>query len=171
MMAGTADTVGVGGVRKRRRFHGGTWAQQFSHMIDRLAWAALPIEEFLVWRKATPRHRRRRRAEIWARFAQLREHPQTRSALIEKLRIVFTDAEIASLLARRLGLGSLDCALPPALRPPPRPCWGGPWNKTPWRRPSPLAWAIAGVGLPALAPSPTSLAAILSVSPSCRMTK
>jgi len=141
-MAGT-----VAGVRKRRRFVGGTPSQQFAHMIDRLAWVALPIAEFLVWRKATPGQRRRRRAEIWRRFGQLREHPQTRPALIERLAIVFTNAEIAALLARRLGLGSLDCALPPALRPPLRPRWGGPWNRTPWRRPSPLARAIAGVGV------------------------
>jgi hypothetical protein len=52
--------------------------------------------------------------------------------------------------------------LPVVLRrggPPPfPPRWGGPWDKTLWRRPSPLARAIAGIGLETLPPMPRDLA-------------
>jgi len=47
---------------------GGTPAQRFSHLFNRLAWCVVSTEEFLIWRHATPAERRRRRPEIWLRF-------------------------------------------------------------------------------------------------------
>ena len=55
----------------------------------------------------------------------------TRPALIVRLGFVFNPSEIDTLL-----------------RPSPSPSWqwAGQWDKTPWRRPSPLARVLAGVG-------------------------
>jgi hypothetical protein len=59
-------------------------------------------------------------------------------------------------------LSASGVLLPVVLRrrgPPPfPPRWGGPWDKTSWRRPSPLARAIAGIGLETLPPMPRDLA-------------
>jgi hypothetical protein len=145
--------------RKRKPAPGGTAAQQFAHFLDRLAWRALPTEEFLGWRHATPTKRRRRRGEIWQRFVEQRDNPATRPALIDRLKVVFDNDEIVILL--RVGrLGALEIVLPPALAPQPRPLWGGPWGR-PWGRSSPLARALAGIGVPS-ASAGQDLAAILA---------
>jgi hypothetical protein len=135
-------------LRKRCPAPGGTAAQQFSHLVNRLAWVTLPIEKFLVWRNATPAARRRRRDEIWGRFKVQRDDPVTRPALIERLKIVFDHDEIVTLLGSPR-LGALEAVLPLALRPLLRP-------------PSPLARAIAGIGLESLPPLPFNLASAIA---------
>jgi hypothetical protein len=97
-----------------------------------------------AWRNGTPAERRRRRGEIWRRFTTERDDPATRPALLDRLKVVFDNSEIVTLL--RVGrLGALEIVLPSALVPQPRPSWG-PWGR-PWRRPSPPARALVGVGL------------------------
>jgi hypothetical protein len=116
---------------------GGTLAQQFSHLLNRLAWVTLPTPQFLACRNATPAERRRRRGEIWARFKVERDDPVTR----ERLKIVFDDDEIVTLLGSPR-LGSLEVVLPPSA--------------------SALALAIAGVGLKSQPPLPCNLASAIA---------
>jgi hypothetical protein len=144
----------------RRRFPGGTPAQQYSFLLTRLAWVALPTPEYLVWRNGTPAERRRRRGDIWQRFVEQRDNPATRPALINRLAFVSENPEFVTLLGLTR-IGALETVLPPALPRQPRWQWGGPWGR-PWRRPSGLAWALAGIGVENLQPLPRDLANIIA---------
>jgi hypothetical protein len=145
-------------LRKRRPAPGGTIVQQFSHLLNRLAWCVLPIEEFVVvWRNATPAERRRRRPEIWRRFKAQRDDPVTR----QRMKIVFDDAEIVTLLGTPR-LGSLEAVLVPSTLPlQPKSQWGGPCGRA-WRRAAALARAIAGIRLQSLPPVPRDLASAIA---------
>ena len=105
--------------------------RSYSLLISKLAWSVLSPSEFAPWGEATSAKRRRRRAGIWWRFKTQRDDPVTRPALIARLGFVFNPSEIDTLLR---------------LSPSPSWQWAGPWDKTPWRRPSPLARVLAGVG-------------------------
>lgn len=122
---------GLNKTRRRAPTPGGTVAQRYSLLISKLAWSVLSPSEFAPWGEATSAKRRRRRAGIWWRFKTQRDDPVTRPALIVRLGFVFNPSEIDTLL-----------------RPSPSPSWqwAGQWDKTPWRRPSPLARVLAGVG-------------------------
>jgi hypothetical protein len=101
---------------------GGTPAQRFSHLSNRLAWCMLSTEEFLIWRHATPAERRRRRPEIWLRFTTQRDDPLTRPALLDRLQVVVDRDELGVLTDEGLSLLSWPrlCAwLPPRHRPSP----------------------------------------------------
>ena len=147
------------GFRKPRPAPGGKPGQQLAHLLDRLAWCALPTQEFLRWRHATPAERRRRRGEIWRRFTTERDNPATQPALIDRLCIAFNGPEIVALLSST-GLGALEIALAAALALPPRPQPGGPWGR-PWDYLSPLARPLAGIGVRSV-PAGQDLAAILA---------
>jgi hypothetical protein len=117
-------------------FPGGTPQQQFGLLIAKLAWVVLDTPDYLRWKDALAEDRRKQRGRVWYRFVAHRDDP----VIIGRLRLVFDEPEVTLLLGH--GRGGVE-ELPPKLTP--GRSWGGRWNTTPWRCPSSLVQALAGV--------------------------
>jgi hypothetical protein len=148
LSAARRKTSSTTGAYRGRVCPGGTPNQQFSLLIDKLAFSVLGLEQFEAWNeipstKLSPTERETRRRETWARFMAALNDPAAADAVIARLEavlanepelfaslldVVFSDF-VASDPAR---CGSPDWVVPPGLRVRRRP-WAGPWNRTPWR--------------------------------------
>ena len=133
---------------KGRVFPGGTPAQRFTLLIQKIALSVLGLDQFeswneVSWTKLSPTEQETRRRETWARFTTALNDPATADAVIARLQAVLIDEPelFACLLdvvfsefaeSDPVKCGSPNCVLPPGLSVRRRP-WGGAWNRTPWR--------------------------------------